>query len=164
MPHRFLFARAVVAFVALPGVVAFAVPLLWLRPSARDLKLLGIAFVVLGTAMLLACVREFYVAGRGTLAPWSPPRHLVTSGLYRYSRNPMYVGVSLVLVGWTVGYESRALGSYLAAVFIAFHVRVLLYEEPWLARTFGAEWRAYAMRTPRWLGIRRGSTSGQNAG
>jgi protein-S-isoprenylcysteine O-methyltransferase Ste14 len=103
------------------------------------------------------------VAGRGTLAPWSPPRHLVTSGLYQYSRNPMYVAVTLVLAGWTVGYESRALATYLAVVVVAFHLRVVFYEEPWLERTFGAEWRDYAARVPRWIGMRRRPDSGEHA-
>ncbi len=155
MGDRFLFARALAAFVALPGIVAFAVPLLWLRPRDRAFEPWGIVLIVLGGTILFACVREFYTSGRGTLAPWSPPRHLVTSGLYRYSRNPMYIGVVLLLVGWAVGFQSRPMGIYAGAMLFAFHLRVILYEEPWLARTFGQAWRAYADATPRWLPVRR---------
>jgi protein-S-isoprenylcysteine O-methyltransferase Ste14 len=60
----------------------------------------GFFVLIVGTLGLLWCVRDFYVRGKGTLAPWSPPQNLVVVGLYRYSRNPMYVCVVLVLLGW----------------------------------------------------------------
>jgi protein-S-isoprenylcysteine O-methyltransferase Ste14 len=66
----------------------------------------------------------------------------------------MYVSVLLIGAGLAVGFRSRTLSVYAAALAIAFHVRVLTYEEPWLARTFGADWRAYRARVPRWLGRR----------
>jgi len=147
------FLRAVVAFLALPGTVAFLVPLL-LAPGGwtsfvdpRGLLPLGA-----GIAMLLWCVREFYVAGRGTLAPWSPPEALVITGPYRFSRNPMYIGVLLILSGWALGFRSWPLGAYAFIVGIAFHLRVLLHEEPWLDRTFGATWTDYKARVSRWIG------------
>lgn len=146
-----LFWRALLAFLALPTVVAFLVPWL-LRPAAAAFHPTALAVVGVGTVLLLWCVRDFYVAGRGTLAPWAPPKHLVTLGLYRVSRNPMYVAVLVILGGWALGYESRALWGYAAAVAVAFHLRVVTYEEPWLARTFGAEWLAYRARVPRWVG------------
>src|SRR6187401_2914711 len=103
-----LFARALVAFVALPGVVAFAVPWLIVRDHAFDdgFHPAGAVVLVIGLAILLWCVRDFYVLGRGTLAPWDPPRALVRRGLYRYSRNPMYVGVIFVVSGWALGFHS----------------------------------------------------------
>ncbi len=63
----------------------------------------------------------------------------------------MYVGVLLVTAGWAVGFRSWTLAGYTGALLIAFHLRVLLHEEPWLARTFGAEWATYRARVPRWL-------------
>jgi protein-S-isoprenylcysteine O-methyltransferase Ste14 len=142
--------RALLAFVALPGVVAFALPLSLAR-AATPVHPAALALVVAGTALLLACAREFYVAGRGTLAPWSPPRHLVVTGAYRFSRNPMYLAVALVLAGWATLYASSALWTYGGAVVVLFHLRVLLFEEPWLTRTFGGEWDRYRERVPRWL-------------
>ena len=100
---------------------------------------------------MLWCVREFYVAGRGTFAPWAPPQKLVVTGLYRYSRNPIYIAVGLVLCGWALGFHSRALTVYALVVILAFHVRVVLGEEPWLARTHGEKWVQYKARVPRWL-------------
>jgi protein-S-isoprenylcysteine O-methyltransferase Ste14 len=149
-----LFLRAVVAFLAFPGMVAFVIPVLLITPASgrRWVEPWGLVPLALGLAVLGSTVREFYVAGRGTLAPWSPPRALVTSGLYRYSRNPMYVGVLLILCGWAIGLWSWPLAAYAAGIAIAVHVRVLLHEEPFLARTHGAEWDAYRARVGRWLG------------
>lgn len=147
-----LFWRALLAFLALPLTVAYLVPWLFLRGDASFAPVAA-PLVLLGTALLLWCVRDFYVAGRGTLAPWAPPRHLVTVGLYRVSRNPMYVAVLVILLGWAVGFRTLGSALYAAGVAIAFHLRVVTYEEPWLERTFGAEWIAYRRRVPRWIGI-----------
>src|SRR5688572_27580962 len=97
-----LFVRAVVALIALPGVVAILVPGLLLRPATTDVSVTGYVVLATGLLLLLWRVRDFYVAGRGTLAPWSPPEHLVKVGLYRRSRNPMYVAVLLMLIGWAL--------------------------------------------------------------
>jgi protein-S-isoprenylcysteine O-methyltransferase Ste14 len=147
-----LFWRALLAFLALPGVVALLVPWLMTRSSASPFRSIALVPLSLGALLLLWCVREFYVAGRGTLAPWSPPRHLVVSGPYRFSRNPMYVAVLLSLVGWAVGYSSRALWIYAAFVAVAFQLRIVFGEEPWLARTHGEQWQAYRARVGRWVG------------
>ncbi len=147
-----MFVRALVAFLVLPGTVGVLVPLL-LRPgpSQRTFHVMAVAPLAVGTFMLLWCVRDFYVAGRGTLAPWAPPRNLVIVGLYRWSRNPMYVSVGLVLIGWAIAYQSRTLWFYALAVVIMFHLRVVFGEEPWLARTHGEAWLRYRARVPRWL-------------
>ena len=111
----------------------------------------GLALIALGTFGLLWCVRDFYVSGKGTLAPWAPPQTLVVVGLYRYSRNPMYVCVLVVLLGWAVSFGSVGLLGYAVAVGVAFHLRVVLGEEPWLGRTHGAAWQQYTRRVRRWF-------------
>ena len=152
-----LFARAVLAFLALPGMVAFAGPALLVDAGQwRSLDPIGLGLFVPGIAGLLWCVRSFYVEGKGTLAPWSPPRHLVVTGLYRYSRNPMYVSVVLVLWSWAAAFHSSTHAIYALAIMAAFHLRVVLGEEPWLARTHGEAWARYRAEVPRWLGVRRG--------
>jgi protein-S-isoprenylcysteine O-methyltransferase Ste14 len=149
-----MLARALLAFLALPGVVAIAVPA-WMAAGARSaggrVFPAGLVPLFTGVVLLVWCVRDFYVAGKGTLAPWSPPRHLVTTGLYRYSRNPMYVAVALMLAGWAVAFASRSIAIYAGFVIGAFHLRVVYGEEPWLARTHGAAWDEYRARVPRWL-------------
>jgi protein-S-isoprenylcysteine O-methyltransferase Ste14 len=151
-----LFARALIAFLLLPGVVAFLLPALFVWPIAtRGFDLTGLAPFGAGVIVLLWCVRDFYAAGKGTLAPWDPPQRLVRVGLYRFSRNPMYVGVLLILVGWTIACRTRSLLIYTIAVAILFHLRVLWFEEPWLARTFPEDWVEYKSRVPRWIVGRR---------
>lgn len=146
--------RALFAFLALPGVVAIAVPALLAMSRLKAggaFHAVGLLPLGLGFVLLLWCVRDFYVAGRGTLAPWAPPRHLVTSGLYRFSRNPMYVAVALMLGGWALSFASPTLLIYAVFVIVAFQLRVVFGEEPWLARTHGAAWEEYRARVPRWL-------------
>lgn len=151
-----LFLRALLAFLLLPGMVAFVVPLFLLAPAGfRHFSYsLGGFPLALGIVLLCWCVREFYVSGRGTLAPWEPPRSLVVSGPYRWSRNPMYVGVLLILSGWALGYRSLSLAIYAAAIAIAFQLRIVYYEEPFLARTQSDTWQGYKSRVPRWLRVR----------
>lgn len=148
-----MFAKALLAFLALPGMVAFAVPIAWLLASAHTqlVQPLGLIPLVAGCSALLWCVRDFYLRGKGTLAPWSPPAHLVVVGLYRYTRNPMYVAVTLILLGWAVSFGLAGLYAYAIVVAVAFHLRVVLGEEPWLARTHGTDWDEYARRVPRWF-------------
>lgn len=148
-----MFAKALLAFMACPGMVAMAVPLGWLalEPPLQSVWRPGLALIAIGLVGLLWCVRDFYVTGKGTLAPWAPPSHLVTVGLYRFSRNPMYVSVSLMLFGWALSFGSQGLLAYATVVAVAFHCRIVLGEEPWLRRTFGESWDQYTSEVPRWL-------------
>lgn len=148
-----LFWRAVFAFIAMPAVVALLIPWL-LHPATVPFRPAALPILIVGVVLLLWCVRDFYVAGQGTLAPWEPPKHLVTIGLYQVSRNPMYLAVTVMLAAWAIGFGSITLWAYTAIVMTAFYLRVLTYEEPWLAKTFGAEWVDYRNRVSRWLGRR----------
>ncbi len=151
------------AFLALPGVVAFAVPLIVLRPRGvawwplSAPAVIGAFVLALGAVVLGWCVRDFYVMGRGTLAPWAPPTTLVVRGLYRVSRNPMYAGVLCIVAGWALLFRSWGIGVYALGLAVAFHLRVVFGEEPWLARRHGEAWAEYARKVPRWIGGQRGA-------
>lgn len=148
--------RAALAFLALPGVIAFVVPAVIVgdRLSIRSFGPLGLILLLPGLSLLLWCVVAFYREGRGTLAPWDPPRALVVTGAYRQSRNPMYVAVALLLWAWALGFWSRDLAVYASIVMVAFHLRVVFGEEPWLARIHGAAWVNYKREVPRWIRLR----------
>lgn len=152
-----MFARALFAFLVLPGTIGFLIPLVLFRPPGgwQPFAPWGLLPLGTGTLLLLWCVRDFYVTGKGTLAPWSPPEKVVSVGLYRWSRNPMYLGVFLILIGWAVGFHTRGLWTYAFLVLLAFHVRVVAFEEPWLTRRHGEEYLRYRERVPRWLGRAR---------
>jgi protein-S-isoprenylcysteine O-methyltransferase Ste14 len=148
-----LFWRALISFLILPGTFAGLIPV-WIvlvDRSRGEGFLIGAVPLVVGAAVLLWCVRDFYVSGKGTLAPWDPPRRLVIVGLYRFTRNPMYVGVLLWLIGWSLLAGSLLLTGYSMILAIGFHLRVVLYEEPTLKKLFDEEWARYAAAVPRWL-------------
>ena len=148
-----MFIRALFAFLFLPGTVAFLVPVVWLWHFGHTgiQWPWGLLILAIGSLGLLWCVRDFYVTGKGTLAPWSPPRKLVRIGLYRFSRNPMYISVTLILLGWSIAFLSISLLIYCSLIFTVFYLRVVYGEEPWLARTHGKAWEDYVNQVPRWL-------------
>jgi len=148
-----VFGRALLAFLVLPGVVALVVPpvLAAIDPWRAGFVFAGALVMLLGLRWLLWCVRDFYVSGKGTLAPWDPPKKLVVVGLYRHVRNPMYVGVLTLVAGWALLLASPLILGYALVLAVGFHVRVLLHEEPWLESRFGADWRQYRSEVRRWL-------------
>lgn len=147
--------RACLAFLALPAVVAGVVPWLLFRIPAPTLfaSRWGMLPTVAGAMIVLSAVISFYRRGRGTLAPWDPPCELVVRDLYRFNRNPMYIGVVLVLIGWALLTGSIWLYVYACAVAVVFHLRVVLYEEKEMALLFGPQWEKYRGEVPRW-GVR----------
>ncbi len=121
------------------------------RPAALGLtQVVGLAIVILGAALALWCILTFVFVGRGTPAPFDPPRRLVVRGPYRYVRNPMYIGAGLALAGAALFYGSWPLVGYTALFLLLTHLFVRLYEEPTLRRLFGAEYEVYSRRVKRW--------------
>lgn len=148
-----MLARALIAFFALPGVIGGVVPALLVAGDVHRSRGSRFGWVLIGIGLFLLvwCVRDFFKSGRGTLAPWDPPRHLVVVGLYRFVRNPMYTAVLALVLGWSLASGSRLLACYATVLAIAFHLRVVFHEEPWLQREFGADWIAYSASVRRWL-------------
>ncbi|HEY3042926.1 MAG TPA: PEMT/PEM2 methyltransferase family protein [Vicinamibacterales bacterium] len=122
------------------------------RPSEiAPLHWVGLALVVLGGALAIWCVLTLALVGKGTPAPFDPPRKLVAAGPYRWVRNPMYVGAGTALFGAAVFYQSPALVAFAAGFLVMAHLFVVFYEEPTLARTFGARYADYRNAVPRWM-------------
>ena len=110
----------------------------------------GMSLVAIGTVIALWCVLTFVFIGKGTPAPFDPPRKLVIRGPYRFVRNPMYIGAGMTLAGAALYYESLSILIYAGLFFLLTHLFVVLYEEPTLRRTFGDEYEAYCQRVRRW--------------
>ena len=149
-----LFLKTALFAALVPGTVSVVVPLLVVRgrpPATGATFGLALLFLGLGAAIFLRCAWDFVVSGKGTPAPIDRPRRLVIQGLYRYVRNPMYVGVLSVIAGWAVLFGSGILAAYAAAWFIVFSLFVRFHEEPYLTRQFGEEYVAYKERAGRWL-------------
>ena len=121
------------------------------RPEIGTVQIVGIAAAVVGGTLAIWCVLTFALAGKGTPAPFDPPRRLVVRGPYRFVRNPMYIGAGLALAGASLFFESLALAGYTALFFIVTHLFVRYYEEPTLRRTFGEEYEVYCSGVGRWL-------------
>ena len=148
--------RAAAFILLVPGAVGGWIPFLIAGgadpvPGWTADRLLGLMLVALGWSILLWCTFEFVQRGRGTPSPQSAPTRLVTSGLFRFVRNPMYVGVVTAIAGIALAKHSWSAAIYGAAVALAFHLRVVLYEEPRLTREFGASFDEYRGQVPRWL-------------
>lgn len=112
--------------------------------------LAGLALLGAGGALVAHSIRLFVALGRGTLAPWDPTRALVTAGVYRYMRNPMKAGLFVVLAGEALLFRSLALTGWLACFATANVVYIRVSEEPGLRKRFGAHYREYCERVPRW--------------
>jgi len=115
------------------------------------LRVAGLALISGGTIVLVESFLRFALRGLGTPAPVFPTRHLVVSGYYRYLRNPIYVANVAIILGQAFWFASVPLLVYCALVWLSFHAFVLLYEEPTLRTTFGAEYEAFCRRVPRWI-------------
>jgi len=114
-------------------------------------QLAGTIVAAAGATLAIACVLTFALVGRGTPAPFDPPRRLVVRGPYQYVRNPMYLGAGLALAGAALFYQAVVLWAYAAGFLLLMHFVVVLYEEPTLRRTFGQDYEAYCRRVRRWL-------------
>jgi len=149
-----LLLKNVLFTLIVPGTVAVWVPMLLTRdrtPVTGPVWPLAMAVLAVGALVYAWCVWDFATFGRGTPAPIDAPTRLVVRGLYRVTRNPMYVGVLSVIVGWALVFRSLVLMAYAMAVWCCFQSFIVFYEEPHLRRVFGAEYRAYCVRVGRWL-------------
>ena len=121
----------------------------WDHPGL--IQIVGVVGIVAGVLLELACVWEFARSGRGTLSVVDPPRELVVQGLYRYVRNPMYLAVSLILLGEALAIGSKSLFGYWAVFFLLANAFVIGYEEPNLRARFGESYDRYTRSVGRWI-------------
>lgn len=154
----FVLVRALTYAALFTGVVLILLParlLTWSGivrpPEFGAMQAAGLAVTVVCCGIALWSVLAFITLGKGTPAPFDPPRRLVCRGPYRYVRNPMYIGAGGVLAGAALFCGSWPLAGYAAAFFILTHAFAVFYEEPVLRKMFGEEYTAYCRRVRRWL-------------
>lgn len=151
-----LWVRALVITLLVPGIVGGWLPLTIARDASRvELgvwRYLGVPLVAAAWCGLLWCIADFVRRGRGTLLPLDPPKRLVSTGLYRITRNPMYVCVLLSILGIALVTGAPVLLLYAAGFVCLVTLFVRFHEEPFLRREFGEEYDRYRARVPRWLG------------
>src|SRR5512145_1804428 len=116
----------------------------WPRSLADWVAVLagGLALAI-GLALFVASLLHFAREGRGTLAPWDPPRRLVVRGPYRYVRNPMITGVLFILTGLALVMRSAPHGVWAGTFLLVNAIYIPLVEEPMLAVRFGGDYERY---------------------
>ena len=148
-----LFIGLLLVFLPAQVLSAAGVP----RPARLgSFQVAGMIVAAAGAAVALWCILSFALIGRGTPAPFDPPRRLVVRGPYRYVRNPMYLGAGLALAGAALFYETGLLWAYAAGFLLLTHLLVVLYEEPTLRKTFGEDYETYRRQVRRWWPTLRG--------
>ena len=153
-----LFLKNLLFTLVVPGTVAVYVPVFVFSHDPAQFSLNSLAgglLLSIGVAIYLWCLWDFATAGRATPAPIDPPKHLVVRGLYRFSRNPMYVGVVAAIFGWAVMFSASSIALYGLIVAGFFHLFVILFEEPYLKQEFGSSYEEYCRKVGRWLSIRK---------
>jgi protein-S-isoprenylcysteine O-methyltransferase Ste14 len=147
--------RSLLFLIVAPGMVAGYIPLGLLRWGSKIetgiFAYLALPLWLIGGTILLWSFWNFLNEGHGTPAPIDPPKELVAVGFYRYVRNPMYDAIFAINIGHFLWFGYRNLFMCAIAVFVAFDLFVLFYEEPTLRRKFGAAYEEYCRRVPRWI-------------
>ena len=153
-----LFLKNLVFTLLVPGVVAVFIPVYIFTHAPVAISpttLLSGLMLLIGVIIYMWCIWDFANVGRGTPAPIDPPKTLVMRGLYKYTRNPMYLGVLCVISGWALLFQSLNIVIYAVCVATCLHLFILLYEEPHLKRVFGPSYEQYCSQVRRWIPIPR---------
>ena len=144
----------VIAPLVLAGFVPWSVTRWEFRPPLFDVdltRILGGILIIAGVPGLVDSFARFALEGLGTPAPIAPTQRLVVTGLYRYVRNPIYIALVAVILGQALLFGDWRLLWYGALLWLAFHLFVVMYEEPTLVETFGLEYEAFRASVPRWI-------------
>ncbi|KAA6460217.1 isoprenylcysteine carboxyl methyltransferase [Acidobacteria bacterium AB60] len=151
--RRNLIASILFTLLGGPGLLLVILP--WSFTHFRIVpgpnEVIGWLLIGLGVIPLLESISRFVVVGRGSLVPTVPTENLVVSGLYRFVRNPMYVGVGMGLAGEALLFWSTSIVIELAVSVAIMDIFVRFYEEPKLTRTYGESYRRYRRNVRRWV-------------
>lgn len=148
----------IVTMIALPGVVIFIIPglLIWQfgiePPAVGDIRFWFAKPLLPGGLVIIGwTIASLFVHGKGTPAPWAPPKRLVVSGAYKYVRNPMIIGILMMLAGEALLFNSDPIGLWCAAFFVLNAVSFIFFEEPTLEKRFGDDYRLYKANVRGWI-------------
>lgn len=154
-----LYIRSILFTILQPGLVVALIPYFIIQYVHMEIPpipmngfglFIPILFIV-GILLLFHCVYLFIKFGKGTLSPLDPTQQLVTSGVYQYSRNPMYLGVIAMLVAENLFFQIKELYWYTLIIFIIFNLFIMLHEEPRLEKDFGLAYTDYKKKVRRWM-------------
>lgn len=157
MSKVFMLVRHLRDILVLPGLVCVIVPLLIYKytpdilPGFWTIKLFGFTLFVFGFGLFLWTISLFQIISQGTLAPWTHKKELVTTGPYKYIRNPMILGVAFILL--SEGLLFRSINILVWAKIFLFINIVYIYfiEEPFLTKKFGSKYSDYKKDVGAWI-------------
>lgn len=150
-------------FLILPGTVLIFIPAILLFTSRNsaysnqlasfsDIRIwIGIILFLIGIALAIWTVRLQLAIGKGTPAPWDPPKKLVVEGPYKYVRNPMITGAILILCAEALIFGSWPVAWWAVIFFLMNCIYFPMFEEKELESRFGKEYFDYKENVPRWL-------------
>lgn len=145
--------KKIISFI-LPIIVLIIVPLCIEKDITINLLpafIIGLIIMVIGLYAIIMTVSSIMRIGKGTLAPWSPSKHLVIGGIYGYVRNPMILGVLTVLIGESITILSFKIFIWALCFFVINNYWFIIFEEPNLEKKFSDEYREYKRNVPRWI-------------
>ncbi len=125
----------------------FNLPIINLLP----LKIIGVITIILALIPILHSFHLFKIIGNGTPVPIEPPKKLVVAGLYKYTRNPMYLSHIIIFLGEYLIFGRKLQLLYLFLAFTGFNLYLKKMEEPKLIERFGKKFIEYTNKVPRWL-------------
>ncbi len=147
--------KSLLFLIAAGGLGAGYIPLALLprvpQVETGPFAYLAFALWFIGGVTILWCFSDFAFKGHGTPNPLDPPKELVAAGPYRYVRNPIYLGVLTIIVGYFFWFKTIWMLAYAVVVFLVCHLFISLYEEPTLKKKFGAAYENYYNSVPRWI-------------
>jgi protein-S-isoprenylcysteine O-methyltransferase Ste14 len=156
--YTLTYIKTLLFLLMVPGSVFFLVPAWIVRATPIEkrlncgfLRTLALVPWLAGAALILSAFWNFAAHDRGTPMPADPPENLVAAGPYRFTRNPQYLGVILILAGHFIWTGVSSLVIYTLACFTAFNVFIIFFEEPNLEQRFGEDYQSYKCQTPRWI-------------
>jgi protein-S-isoprenylcysteine O-methyltransferase Ste14 len=141
-----------VFFIFLPYVFVLLNNRLSLPVYSNDfLKLSGVLLIIVGIIIFVYCSGLFIILGRSTPVPVEPPKKLIVSGLYKYTRNPIYLGYFMIFLGEFLFFGQLLLLIYFFLTIVKINLYVIYYEEPILKKRFGKSYEEYLKKIPRWI-------------
>jgi len=150
--------KTIVATIVVPGTACILVPYFILKASSVSFtptiglgQISACLIVACGIFMVLWVSTAFVRKGQGTPIPIDPPTRLIIQGLYRYVRNPMYVGAILIVLGEVIYFHFGWLLLYAVGLWTILHTALIIFEEPQLRHRFGVEYEQYLRTVPRWI-------------
>ncbi len=163
------FIRLLIFTILVPGIITGYVPYLLCNDKGSFdigfLKYSGFVLVFAGVVFYLWSALSFFIQGKGTPAIWftrilkfligEEPQKMVSSGLYKISRNPMYTGVIFIVTGESLLFESKNILLYSLFLILFFNVVVVFIEEPHLRKKFGKDYDEYLQKTSRWFTLKK---------